>query len=185
MFEWADSIEVENFSNAYRNWLSNIMGGDDYTILFDILYDTRFYWTLPRDMNRADDGRFMRNIFSQESGLEMPEDASEWPCNFLEMLVALAYAIESIMYDPDEGDRSQEWFWMMVGNLGLDIFDDRTILECGSAALSYIDDTCRTFMDRSYCFNGIGGLFPIPDTDKDQREVELWYQANAYLEKCV
>jgi hypothetical protein len=185
MTEWADSLNIENFSNAYRNWLMDKMGGEDYRILFDILYDTRFYWVLPRDSNRADKGRYLRVTFSNESGLEYEEEFSEWPCSMLEMLVGLAFSIETIMYDPDEGDRSQEWFWMMVGNLGLDIFDDRTILENGSAALSFIDDTCRTFMDRSYCFNGIGGLFPLPNTNEDQRKVELWYQANAYLENCM
>lgn len=185
MSEWADSWEIENYANAYRNWLMNEMGGEDYQILFDILYDTRFYWTIPRDCNLADKGRYLRVTFSEESGLEMPENIYDWPCNLLEMLVGLAFSIESIMYDPDEGNRSQEWFWLMVGNLGLDIFDDRTILESGTMALSYIDETCRTFMDRSYCYNGVGGLFPIMDAKEDQRKIEIWYQANAYLEECI
>ena len=182
MYEWADSWDAENFSNAYRNWLMTEMGGDSHRILFDILYDTRFYWTVPMDVNRADRGRYMRVIFSQESGLERPGNAMDWPCSFLEMLVGLAYSIESIMYDPEEGDRTRKWFWMMLGNLGLDIFDDGMVMEEGSIALSYIDDVLRTVMDRSYGFDGTGGLFPIQGTDVDQRGVELWYQANAYLE---
>lgn len=185
MCEWADSWALENFSNAYRNWLADEMGGgDDYRILFDILYDTRFYWIHPMDVNRADRGRYLRVTFSQDSGMECPEEMMDWPCNFLEMLVGLSYSIESIMYDPNEGDRTRKWFWMMMGNLGLDVFDDRTIMSEGSAALSCIDSTIRTLMDRSYCFDGTGGLFPLPGTDVDQREVELWYQANSYLESA-
>lgn len=173
---------MDNFAVCYRNWLLTEMCADGYSILFDHLYNTEFKWTLDRDEHRAMAGQNLRRRFEDFAQIPAPDEWSEWPCSFLEMVIALAYSIEdSIMYDPDLGDRVSEWFWMMMTNLGLHVCTDRWLGQNGQSGLSYIDDIVQTVMNRTYDFDGSGGLFPLKYPDTDQRNVEFWYQANAYI----
>ena len=42
------------------------------------------------------------------------------PCSVLEMMIALSMRCEEqIMDDPDIGNRTGQWFWDMIDNLGL------------------------------------------------------------------
>lgn len=182
--EWIDVWELEDFSNAYRNWMASRMHAEDYGILFDVMHDTEFEWdgrTCPRDANRAADGRYLRRKFADESGMDIWADWLEWPCSFLEFLVALAYSIDdNIMYDPEQPDQPAEWFWDMMKNLGLDSYDDRKMLDGGMVAHMYVTETLDRVMRRDYEPNGYLGLFPLKRPEMDQRDVEIWYQANAY-----
>lgn len=179
MHEW----ELENFSNAYRNWLTWTFDPDRrYTILFDILYDTEYVWMLERDGDRASDGIHLRAQFEYESGLQAPEGWHDWPCSFLEMVAAMAFTMEdAIMYDPENGDCTIEWFWLMLGNLGLDIYDDNVLLESGQTATDEINGIVDRVMHRRFSKNGFGGFFPLANAVDDQRLVEFWYQMNAYV----
>ena len=175
--------ELDNFKNAYRNWLMDTMDAWDYGVLFDILYETEFVWTVERDVNRAEDGKDLRIRFAEQSGLPLPGILKDWPCSFLEMLIGLAYSIEEdITYDPQYGDQTAAWFWVMMGNLHLDAMDDAMMFECGHVADAEVRDICETVMNRTYRADGYGGIFPLQDAPEDQRKVEICYQANAY---CV
>ncbi len=44
-----------------------------------------------------------------------------------------------------------------------------------------IDDILERLIWRQYQEDGQGGFFPLAWPEQDQREVELWYQMNAYL----
>ena len=177
--------KLEDFANAYRNWIYTRMLGKGYGILFDVLHDTKFEWDvsrLPRDGDRAVDGQYLRLRFADEAGWEFEDEWLEWPCSFLEFLVALAFSIEdSIMYDPAEPNREHEWFWLMMHNIGLDKFDDEYMLSQGTMAMATVSDICEMVMDRDYDYNGAKGLFPLRNPVMDQRGVEIWYQANAYF----
>ena len=183
---WADVWELEDFSNAYRNWLQDTMHADSYSVLFDILYDTPFEWSddLPRDSDRASDGRYLRLKFSNESGMNVYKDWLDdtWPCSFLEFLVALSYSIDDkIMYDPEEPDQPSRWFWEIMGNIGLDEYDDAKMMKDGMLAWYYVNEIMDRVMCRRYDYNGNGGMFPLRRPAMDQRKVEVWYQANAYM----
>ena len=174
--------DVENFANSYRNWLISWMDAWDYTLLFDILYETEFTWLLARDADRAEDGKGLRLRFAEHAGLELPPGSMEWPCSFLEMCVALAGSIEEhITYDPEVGDQTPSWFWEMMANVHLDAMDDDYMFEMGAAASMAVADICDEVMERTYAPDGRGGLFPLDVCSEDQRGVELWYQANAYI----
>lgn len=184
--EWADTWELEDFSNAYRNWLETSMDAQGYSILFDLLHDTKFEWSrkIPRDSDRAEDGRYLRLRFANEAGLDIWDDWLDdtWPCSFLEFLVALAYSIDDkMMYDPEKPDQAAEWFWEMLSNMGIAKYDDQLMLQQGMLAWYIVSETVGKVMGRRYDYNGNGGLFPLRKPAMDQRDVEIWYQANAYM----
>lgn len=79
------------------------------------------------------------------------------------------------MYDPDLGDRTSEWFWDMIVNLGLDRMDD------WGFDYDSFDETMERLLNRKYDKNGYGGLFYIEGTRIDMRKTEIWYQLNYWL----
>ncbi len=160
------------------------MHADNHGILFDFLYDTEFRWDphIPRDSDRASDGRFLRVRFAEECGMELPPGYEDHPCSFLEFAIALAYSIDDeIMYDPDNPEQVATWFWLIFGNLGLDAFTDAKMVIDGMYAYDSVTEIVDRAMDRTYEYNGYLGMFPLRKPRMDQRHVEIWYQANAYF----
>jgi hypothetical protein len=75
-----------------------------------------------------------------------------------------------------EADRSPRfWFWELLNNLGLSGYTDAEFN--GQRVIEIIE----TLVTRTYQPNGLGGLFPLRYATEDQREVEIWYQAQNYL----
>ena len=97
--------------------------------------------------------------------------------------VALAMRMEDQLLDEEHDyDRTSEWFWMMIKNLGLDIYDDENYNQYDSNKI--ISDTVTRLNERTYRRNGTGGLFPlIGKVSKDQRKLEIWYQMMSYLDQ--
>ena len=176
-----DAWRLESFAASYRSWLESEMGRSGYSILFDLLYGIEFQWTLERDADRAEAGKYLRLRFENESGMECRDEWLDWPCSFLEMLIGLAYSLEDhVLYDGEKGDRSAKWFWMMLENLGLDECTDEWMrLTPGSSSL--VQRTVDCVISRDYDPDGWGGIFPLVEPRGDQREVEIWYQAHAYI----
>ena len=145
------------------------------------LHDVDFEWLIDMDENRAQDGIDLRDRFIREC--EYSKDDVEYldkPCSILEMMVALALRAEqTIMDDPDVGNRTGQWFWEMISSLGLGRMDD---LHFNRVKARRIIDR---FLDREYEPNGKGGLFTIPDCKYDLRDVDIWYQINWYLHDFI
>ena len=176
--------------NEYFEWLSNIVCENRYSSvtsfrkLLSLLHDTTFRYSIPKDKNRAEDGMDLRYRFAISQGyrtsVEPVLDILGGPCSVLEMMVALAIRCEEdIMDDPTMGNRSSQWFWGMIVNLGLgpmtdDVFDKRIV-----------DSIVATFLDRKYEPNGKGGLFTVKDCDCDLRSVEIWHQLCWYLDNIT
>lgn len=170
-FEWMYNYVCEGKTNQYVS----------YYKLFDFLYNTEFVYPIDRDVNRAMDGEELRYRFIEE----YPEyDMSFYvlfgPCSVLEMILALAIRCEETIMDNSEfGNRTIQWFWNMLGNLGIgymtdDMFDSRE-------AQFKID----RFLTRNYEPNGEGGLFYISKPYGDMREEEIWTQMMWYLENFI
>ena len=176
-------IEHE-INEDYFEWLYEGMCGNRYSKnisyrkLLEHLHNTNFRYTISNDKNRASDGIDLRYSFALSQGCEdEPElitDYLKGPCSVFEMMVALAQRCESGMDDPKIGDRTGQWFWGMVNNLG-GMNDNRYDEQ-------YVDDVINTFLDREYKSNGKGGLFTIRNCEYDLREVEIWYQLCWYLD---
>lgn len=172
--------------NDYFEWLWNFTkcrGHSQNRKIITLLHNIEFRYSIPMDANREEDGIDLRYRFITEVGI--PRNYQEvygyldGPCSVLEMMIALAIRCEeSIMDDPDIGDRTSEWFWLMMKNLGLDYMSDRKFDR------DVAEEKISIFLDRKYKRNGEGGLFVV-NGRKDLRKVEIWYQMCWYLDTIM
>lgn len=179
----------DKIKNEYFNWLFNLVCGKRYSKqlsykkLLMRLHSIDFRYSIMRDKNRAEDGKSLRYRFAIAKGYKDIQDSVisdlDGPCSVFEMLVALSNRCEeSIMDDPSYGNRTGQWFWGMITNLGLgSMFDSHFDKE-------YVDAVINRFLDRDYEPTGKGGLFTI-DCGRDLRTVEIWYQLCWYLDSIT
>ena len=155
---------------------------DDYSKLLLKLFDTEFYSIMNYDDNRISDGLDLRGKFADEVGEHIYYVASELPeyCSILEMMIALAMRMENdILHDDEYGDRTSQWFWMMIENLGLADEYDQFYREY------YVQMTLDKFLRREYKPSGKGGLFVVNSGQFDMRGTEIWYQMNYFLDDIL
>jgi hypothetical protein len=173
---------TNNIAADYFQWLCEKIHVDtpvrSYWILAKILHAKEYYGTVPNDDNRANDGKKLREQYSEEND-QCPFEPIDGPCTMLEMLIALAERFEDTMSDPNEHNRTTKWFWEMLRNLGLDTYEDINYGDLWTT--EDVDEILNTVLERTYRRSGKGGLFPLKDAKKDQRKVEIWYQMCAYM----
>lgn len=146
-----------------------------YYNLLAQLYNTQFVWFVPNDGNRLEDGLELRREFL---GLNGNEDL-EWQnlgCSFLEVVIGLC---RRLSFEDDYEREPSEWFWILMTNLGLEIFTDE-VYDTQNPESTVCDILDRVIY-RTYNRDGSGGFFPLVHPPSDQRYVELWYQLNAYM----
>ena len=169
--------------SEYFEWMYHLVCSPkdtNHERLLNHLFNTEFYYILPMDENRAEDGIDLRYRFAYEYGIDNSEVDSDIPCSVLEMMVALAFRCEeTIMDDLDFGDRTGQWFWNMIVSLGLGRMTDEYYDP------DKVDDILKRFLDRNYDRTGKGGLFTIPTCKYDLREEEIWYQMCWYLNEVA
>lgn len=173
----------KRLQNLYFDWLYDMMcdgryaDGISYRKLFAQLHRMEFIYLIDMDENRAYDGIDLRYRFALDNGyIDIYEDYLYGPCSVLEMIVGLAVRCEEhIMDDPSMGDRTRQWFWQMIVNLGLGAMDDTHYDK------RYVIDIVDRLLNREYAPNGRGGLFTIRNCDTDLRDVEIIYQLYWYL----
>lgn len=171
---------------SYFDWLVMTVAPhyyqrEKYSELLFVLYRTEFYWTIARDRNRAIDGLDLRGKYERDTGEYCD---AEGGCSVLEMLIALAIRCEKeLMYDPELGDRTDLWFWMMIENLGLDEFDSGIYEDSPAFFEEEIQYILERFMDRKYGKNGEFCAFPISFFDPNFRKMELAYQLNYFIKE--
>lgn len=176
---------ADKIQNEYFEWLYDLVCKDRYSKqisyrkLLSCLHNTEFTYILRRDRNRAEDGLNLRYRFAlRHHGDE--ESYLDGPCSVLEMMIALAIRCEeSIMDNPAYGDRTKQWFWGMIVNMGLSSMTDDVFNR------QYVEAAVTRLLNREYEPNGKGGLFTIKDCDRDLRTVEIWYQLCWYLDEIV
>lgn len=174
--------------NEYFNWLTDIVCNRrfakaiSYRKLLVCLHNTPFRVHRIRiDENRIEDGINLRWRFAcdinREDRYDEIDDYLAGPCSILEMMIALAIRCEeTIMDDPQVGDRTGQWFWGMITSLGLGgMMDDRFDRK-------YVDKVIQDFLNHRYEPNGEGGLFTIRNCKSDLRKVDIWCQLCWYLD---
>ena len=171
---------------SYFEWLVGLVDGGDHLLLLKDLYSLPFVPRIPFDENRANYGVELRKACAvKNSGLKIPRKEQEMPCSILELLVSLADRFEFELcdpfdlVDPEEGKKAK-YFRIMLKNLGLDGMDDGGGY-FGRGGRAAVEAAVRRLNDRTYAYDGTGGLFPLKRPAQDQRSVEIWYQMNAYL----
>lgn len=138
------------------------------------LYVTPFIWHVRNDDNRAEDGKYLRHEFVNNFDLtDVDRNWMELECSVLEMLIGLARIAS---FETDE--EAYIWFWRFLENLELKEYTDNRWNEITE---EHVDEILDRFVNRKYDRNGVGGLFPLRHSRRDQRKVELWYQLSAYL----
>lgn len=169
--------------SGYLKWLKRIIlpapSFKSFNLLIDKLYSVpfdpimnypdRYFNIASYDDNRAGDGVYLRYIYS-----DITEDPS--PCTMLEMLIALGNRFDGCVgFNVRDTKDTRKNFWIMIKNLGLDIFDDSHYEE------DDVDRILHIFLTRTYLPNGSGGLFPLRKPKIDQRKIEIWSQLQEYL----
>ena len=170
-----------NTRKEYILWLGNLVDLDDkddtggYHFLIKSLYLKEFYWTNDMDENRSDEGKMLRELFCDECGFDDIPDEINGPCTVLEMMIGLAKRWNKEVSLTDNDDRSSEYFWIMVDNLGLEgCTDDKFDPEMVRNRLDIL-------LDRDYSDDGTGSLFPLKRSKESQKDIEIWYQLQNYL----
>lgn len=176
----------DELNDKYFEWMYQLVCNDEhlrglsYHKLLQLLHDTEFTYTIAMDGNRYEDGIDLRYRFGNDCGYSDSMIASYLdirPCSILEMIIALAIRLEEhIMDDPDIGNRTGQWFWDMIVSLGLGSMNDTNFNKI------YAKTIISKFLARDYERNGKGGLFTLEHSKYDMRDIEIWYQANWYLD---
>lgn len=180
----------DELRNEYFEWLFNLVCGTrfsrqiSYKKLLMRLHDIPFVYSIPKDRNRAEDGVSLRYRFAlvnnYDDSVDVILDILDGPCSVLEMMIALAIKCEeNIMDDPNMGDRTTQWFWEMIVNLGLGAITDARYDR------RYVDTVIAALLDRDYEPDGTGGLFVIKNCDRDLRKMEIWHQLCWYLDSIT
>ena len=143
------------------------------------LHSIPFRYNILEDESRANDGVELRYTFGDDMGyssVEICEYLDYIEPSVLEVLVALAVRLEQdIMFNPIYGDRTSQWFDIMLKNLGLPIKNE-------DYDKNMTEQIIQTFLDGSYDPDGHGGLF-VTKSGRDMRNIEIWYQMFMYLEE--
>lgn len=170
-----------SIDERYLNWLYDQFASvktrhkqRSFRSLFRQLHSTIFVAIVGHDENRIADAKDLRYEFLADDEDEQGDlDWMRSPCSMLELLVILS---RFASFEMD--DRATSWFWHFLDVLKLEQFNDRNYDE---ASQEEIERTLNRFIWRQYEPNGEGGLFPLRNPIRDQRDVELWYQLSAYL----
>lgn len=172
---------LQGLDERYLEWLygqvANVktrVRSRTYRKLFKQLSTTIFVANVSHDENRSADCKDLRYEYLAEA--EDEQGNPDWmrlPCSMLELFIVLS---RQLAFEMD--DSVQPWFWHLLENLNLEQFNDSVY---DDEAEEEIAETLERVIWRTYKADGDGGLFPLRNPERDQREVELWYQLNAYL----
>lgn len=169
----------------YYKWLTSLVNadgrGDNYNHLLEQLHlyifseDTAVL--IPNDQNRIVDGMNLRERYCERYHVKNRNDIFDDSCTVLELLIGLAIRME----DQFGIKGRTSWFWEMIANLDLTYFDDESYEDTVENPYKSVEDILKNLCGRTYSDNGCGGLFPLQYPSENQREIEIWYQMNAYL----
>lgn len=169
------SVQIErymkNSETGYFEWLySKIENGYDYRTLCYHLYSIPFNPIHVLDKNRVIDGLLLR----EEFGIYL-----DTPCSIFEVMIGLALRCENeIMrrWDSDE-DESYRWFAIMLESIGI------AHMNGSNYDPQYVDEKIYILNNNLFERDGTGGWFKVENSSKDMRDLDVWYQLQAYLIK--
>lgn len=179
-------MQIEDrIKSDYFEWMYEMVCGKrfapgmTYRKLLTFLHDAEFVYFVPYDENRAEDGIALRYRYCLVHDCTELEWCLTGPCSMLEMMLALALKCEELMDNMSIGDRTAQWFWNMITNMGLGSMNDTNYNEW------LVNDVVTIVLNREYEPDGRGGLFHVRGWDRDMRTAEIWHQLMAYINSMV
>ena len=177
-------MSYEDLDERYLSWLYSQVASvrtraraRTHWKLFRQLQNTIFVAIVSNDENRIADARDLRyESLDQAEDEQGDRDWMRSPCTMLELLIILSRAAAFEM-----DDSASAWFWHFIQVLDLEHFNDREYDNHPDHVQDAVARTLERVIWRTYKPDGRGGLFPLRNPNEDQRDVELWYQLNAYL----
>lgn len=167
-------------THLYLDWLFALVEsarpGQTFLYLFRALHRTKFSADprVPLDSNRVSEALNIRAEFFRDSHIKDIEHTEEDRVSMLELLIQLAYDMGEIT---SRENNVPSYFFELLENLGICIPDEEyTNIDAMDA---YVYSVLQKVIKRRYKRNGL--LFPLQHANRDQREVELWFQMQAYL----
>ena len=173
-------------------------GGENHRKLCVELFKNRFFITRSapkRDIDREKDGLELRKEWSYETHKldniiqdEYPCAYVDYemrpiPCTMLEMIIGISKRMSEQLMDEDGEDKTAQYFWEIMENLGLTCMDDDNFGWETGLAQKKIAKTCEILCKRQYNPDGTGGgMFPMPGVfGINQKKMEIWYQMQDYI----
>lgn len=182
----------KEIKDEYFDWLCELVCKNRYDRdmtyykLLEHLHETRFSFRLLGDSDRAHDGMALRHRFAlireelYDHEYDYIIECLYGPCSVLEMMIALAIRCEEeYMTDTKYGDRTAQWFWRMIVNLGLGSMTDNLYQS------KTVEDIIDSFLNRDFEPDGRGGLFTIKNCARDLRRVDIWTSLMWYLDTMM
>jgi len=168
----------------YLEWLYSQVGdvkiedpSRTYWKVLKQLYTKEFVWIIPNDDNRIQDGKDLRYEFVDQSGLDdVDRNWVHLGCSMLELLVGLS---RRLAFEVDGEPRV--CFWELMNNLGLRKYTDYRYSQREEFVCRVVDTVLDRVIWRTFEPTGKGGIFPLKNATRDQRELEFWYQLCAYV----
>lgn len=158
-------------------------GGENHRKLCVELFKNRFFITRSapkRDIDREKDGLELRKEWSNDS---LDGEFHVIPCTMLEMIIGISKRMSEQLMDEDGEDKTAQYFWEIMENLGLTCMDDDNFGWETGLAQKKIAKTCEILCKRQYNPDGTGGgMFPMPGIlGINQKKIEIWYQMQEYI----
>lgn len=158
-------MTMEKKPPNYWGWIDNFVRFRDLNPVVIRSLKRPFLVVLKQDTNRALDGLEFRNEY--EALFDIPALPGE--CTVLEVLIGLSRRIAFQLGTPaEEEELLLIWFHKLVKNLKL------------TNRLS-TNERLSVWMERTFEADGRGSPFPLKRPNKDQRDVEMWYQMQNYI----
>ena len=164
----------------YVDWLIEHIDAvpllDIYEQLFWVFDQHPFPVRIADDANRASDGLTLRKEYLAEGGILRLDHIQN--ASVLEVLVSL---VDRVDYCLGLKMTKQEWMEMFIHNMGLESRTDERYAAMTDQTLRDIERALDITFYRRYNTDGInGGLFVVPQTDKDMRRLSLFEQWNEF-----
>ncbi len=127
------------------------------------------------DEQRDIDGMNLRREFLQTYYPNEDIGMYLFPRSVLEVLAAFSRTIEiQIMGEPGN-DHIERWFWEMLDNLGLLVYDDKHY------DAYQVDKILDIWLQRKFKKDGTGSIFPVKNWEEDLTKVDMWYEMQFYM----
>jgi len=184
-------------ANPELKWMSTEISRELCRLMFEI--DFTWLESVKEDEIRAKDALEIREKYAQEVGKLAGKSSRDidriWKSvhgkvSVLEIIFSLCVHLDE-MFNEEEPWKMVGFFYrILIRNLALDEFDDEDFDHRESEIRDIWKGRIKQFLRREYFESGCcGGLFPLNNWDKDsgknQKEVGLWYQMNAWVNEHV